>query len=104
MKKYDIYLPLKYNDGKEIEPQKLKQIRQQLIATFGALTASSLSAPFQGTWRYGGCEFVDDIIRIEIVAKEHVRSYLFFKSFKEELKETLRQLDILITVHDIDRI
>lgn len=48
MKRYEIYLPLKYNDGKEIEPEKIKQVREQLIAKFGALTVSSLSAPYQG--------------------------------------------------------
>ena len=46
MKKYEIYLPLKYNDGKEIEPEKIKQIREELIARFGALRVSSLSAPY----------------------------------------------------------
>lgn len=33
MKKYEIYLPLKYNDGTEIEAEKIKQIREELIAT-----------------------------------------------------------------------
>ena len=101
MKKYEIYLPLRYNDGTQIEPQKLKEIRQQLIAVFAALTVSSLSAPFQGTWRHRGVEFVDDIIRIEIITDEEIR---FFKNFKRRLKTTLRQLDILITVHDIHTI
>src|SRR5215216_2697121 len=101
MKKYEIYLPRRYNNGKKIEPQKLKEIRQQLVAVFGALTASSLSAPLQGTWRYGGVEFVDDIIRIEIITDEDLR---FFKSFKRQLKRELRQLDILITVQDIHTI
>ena len=54
MKKYEIYLPLKYNDGTEVEPEKLDQIRLRLVAVFGAVTVSSLSAPYQGTWRYGG--------------------------------------------------
>jgi hypothetical protein len=101
MKKYEIYLPLKYNDGKEIEPLKLKEIRQQLVAVFGALTASSLSAPFQGTWRYGGVEFIDDIIRIEIITEADLSSNHFFKKFKRQLKRKLRQFDILITVQDI---
>jgi hypothetical protein len=43
MKKYEIYLPLKYNDGTEIEAEKIKQIREELIAVFGALTVSSQS-------------------------------------------------------------
>lgn len=104
MKKYEIYLPLKYNDGTEIEAEKLKQISQRLVAVFGAVTVSSLSAPFQGTWRYGGVEFVDDIIRLEIITEQDFRSNLFFKSFKNELKRILRQFDILITVQNIETV
>jgi hypothetical protein len=47
MKKYEIYLPLKYNDGRGIEAEKIKQIREELITVFGALTVSSQSAPYQ---------------------------------------------------------
>jgi len=101
MKKYEIYLPLKHNDGSDIEPKKLEEIQQQLIAVFGALTVSSLSAPFRGTWRYGGVKFVDDIIRIEIITAEDLT---FFRNFKRQLKRALRQLDILITVQDIHTI
>jgi hypothetical protein len=98
MTKYDIYLPLKYNDGSDIERKKLEEIQQQLVAVFGAITVSSLSAPFKGTWRYGGVEFVDDIVRIEIITDEE---FYFFKNFKRQLKRELRQLDILITAQDI---
>ena len=102
MNKYEIYLPLRYNDGKKIEPQKLKEIRKQLIAVFGGLTASSSSVPLQGTWRYRGVEFVDDIMWIEILTKEDMND--FFKNFKRQLKRTLRQFDILITVQYLHRI
>ena len=98
MRIYEIYLPLKYNDGSDIEPEKLEEIQQQLLAVFGAMTVSSLSAPFQGTWRYGGVEFVDDIIRIEIITVEELN---FFKNRKRRLKRMLRQADILITMQDI---
>jgi hypothetical protein len=101
MKKYDIYLPLKYNDGSDIELEKHEEIQQQLIAVFSAITVSPLSAPFKGKWRYGGVEFIDDIIRLEIITDEEI---YFFKNFKRQLKRTLRQLDILITVQDIRRI
>jgi hypothetical protein len=37
MKKYEIYLPLKYNDGKTIEPEKIKQIREELKAKAAAI-------------------------------------------------------------------
>jgi hypothetical protein len=101
MKKYEIYLPLKYNDGTEIEAEKIKQIREELIAVFGALTVSSQSAPYQGSWKYGGVDFIDDIIKIEIIAAADRKSERFFKEFKERLKRLLKQIDILITAQTI---
>ena len=101
MKKYEVYLPLKYNDGKEIEAEKFKRIREELISRFGALTVSSISAPYQGTWKYGGVEFVDDIIKIEIIATDDRSTKKFLKNFKPQLIESLQQIDILITVQDI---
>ncbi|MDP2601427.1 MAG: hypothetical protein Q8S00_02385 [Deltaproteobacteria bacterium] len=101
MKKYEIYLPLKYNDGSEIEPEKFKEIREDLIATFGALTVSSQSAPYQGTWKYGGVDFIDDIIKIEIITGDDRKTARFMRRFKEHLKRVLQQIDILITEQDI---
>ena len=101
MRKYEIYLPLKYNDGKQIEPEKIKQIREELIGVFGAITVSSRSSPYQGTWKYGGVEYIDDIIKVEIVTSADKVTKKFLKDFKEHLKESLRQVDILITTHGI---
>lgn len=104
MKRYEIYLPLKYNDGKEIEAEKFKQIREELIAMFGALTVSSLFAPFQGRWKYGGVEFIDDIFKIEIITSDDRLAEKFFKNYKEHLKHFLEQIDILITEQEIKTI
>jgi hypothetical protein len=98
MTKFELYLPLKHNDGTAIEAEKLKEIQHQLIAVFGAMTLSSLSAPLQGKWRYGGVEYIDDILRIDIIAKEEWDSIQFLKNFKRRLKRKLRQLDVLITL------
>ena len=99
MKKYEIYLPLKYNDGREIEAEKIKQIREELIAVFGALTVSSQFA--QGSWKYGGVNFIDDIIKIEIIAGADRKTERFFRGYKEHLKRLLKQIDILITAQNI---
>jgi hypothetical protein len=101
MKKYEIYLPLKYNNGREIEAEKIKQIREELIAVFGALTVSSQFAPYQGSWKYGGVDFIDDIIKIEIIASADRKTEKFFRKFKEHLKQLLKQIDILITAQNI---
>ena len=101
MRKYDIYLPLKYNDGANIEAEIIRSIKEELVDAFGAITVSSLSSPYQGTWKYGGVEFIDDIIKIEVVATSDRATKKFFKEFKERLKESLQQIDILITTHGI---
>jgi hypothetical protein len=54
MRKYEIYLPLKYNDGKTIESEKIVKVWDELAEVFGGITVSRLSAPYQGRWKYGG--------------------------------------------------
>jgi len=46
MREYKIYLPLKYNDGQDIEEDKLKEIKTELVDAFGAITVSSVTAPY----------------------------------------------------------
>jgi hypothetical protein len=101
MREYKIYLPLKYNDGKPIESNKITAICDQLADKFGGVTVSSLSAPYKGKWKYGGVEFIDEIITIDIVTSDDRSAKKFFKDFKEQLKRDLRQIDILITTHGI---
>ncbi len=101
MREYKIYLPLKYNNGKDIEEEKLREIKADLVEAFGAITVSSLSSPYQGRWKYGGVEYIDEIIKIEVVATNDRAAKKFLTEFKERLKESLRQIDILITTHGI---
>ena len=82
MRKYEIYLPLRYNNGKPIEPTKISSICGELAETFGAITVSPLSAPSQGRWKYGGVEYIDDIIKIEVVATRDRETKKFFIDFK----------------------
>ena len=86
MREYKIYLPLKYNDGAQIEEEKFRNIKIELVKRFGAITVSSLSAPYQGTWKYGGVEFMDDIITVEIVASDD-RATKKFHKFQRATKE-----------------
>ena len=83
MREYKIYLPLKYNDGQDIEEDKLRKIKAELVEAFGAITVSSVTAPYQGTWKYGGVAYLDDIIKIEVVATNDRATKKFFKDFKE---------------------
>lgn len=92
MTKYDVYVPLKHNDGTEIEDVKINQIGDELVAMFGAVTVSALAAPYQGKWKYGGVEYVDDIIKMEVITEGDDRTEQVFTDFKEHVKELLQQI------------
>jgi hypothetical protein len=95
MRKYDIHLPLNYNDGEPIEQEKIRCVREELIAAFGAF-----AVPDRKTWKYDGVKYVE-ILKIEIVTTNDNVPKKFFKDFKERLKESFRQTDILITTHRV---
>jgi hypothetical protein len=38
VKEYDLFVPLYYNDGRQIEPQKFQDLQTQLLDQFGGLT------------------------------------------------------------------
>ena len=40
-RRYEILLPLRYNDGKTVEPEKFFDTHEELVAVFGAVTSSS---------------------------------------------------------------
>ena len=69
--RYEILLPLNYNDGTLIEPEKFQETRRELVEQFGALT---MDAPATDA---------------------------FFRDFKERLKERFRQIEIWMTAYPI---
>jgi hypothetical protein len=100
MRKYEIYLPIKYNDGTDIESEKFYEVRMTLSALFGGLTVSSSAAPFEGIWIHQGVEYKDLVIKLEIITSDDDKMEKFFKDYKETLKEIFQQKEILITIHE----
>ncbi|SRR6266536_3377889 len=95
MRKYEIHLPLSYNDGQPIEQEKIRSVRDELVKVFGSFTV-----PDRKTWKYDGAGCVE-IMKVEIVKADDKVPTKSLKDLKELLKESLQQADILITSHGI---
>jgi hypothetical protein len=95
MRNYDIHLPLSYEDGKPIEREKIKRACDDLVTAFG-----SFAVPRRKAWKYDGARSVE-IMRVEILTAEDKIPKKLLKHFKERLKDSFRQTDILITTHRI---
>jgi uncharacterized protein with ATP-grasp and redox domains len=98
MTKYEIHLPLNYSDGQPIESEKVTRVREELLAVFG-----SFVEPYQRAWKYDGAKYIE-ILKIEIVTTGNKVIKKRLKEFKERLKESLQQIDILITTKDIQTV
>jgi hypothetical protein len=95
MKKCEIHLPLNYSNGEPIEQEKIKCVHDELVAAFG-----TFAVPDRKTWKYDGARYVE-IMKFEIITTGDQVIKKRLKDFKEHLKESLPQIDILITTQDV---
>ena len=97
--RYEILLPLRYNDGRAVEPAKFDQTNLELMEKFSATTADLV--PALGTWRYRGTLYEDLLVRIIVDVPGSFEADRFFGDYKETLKERFEQVDIWISSHEI---
>lgn len=100
MKEYDLFIPLRYNDGTPIEHRKLRSLQDRLLDEFGGLTF--FPQPNEGYWRMGAVTFRDEIIIFRVIASRARTARRFLIRLKKELKRDLQQEEILIVERDVE--
>ena len=98
--RYEILLPLSYNDGRPVEQSKFDETNLELIDRFSATTVDTLLA--FGKWMYEGTVFGDQLKRIVVDIPGVEPAHDFFRENKETLKARFEQIDIWISAHEID--
>ena len=68
MRKFEILLPLYYNDGRRIEEEKFTRTDEEFVAEFGSTSTDSVVV--SGRWKYQGTRYDDRLIRIRIDAED----------------------------------
>jgi hypothetical protein len=93
-------LPLRYNEGGSVEPEKFLQTKQELVQRFGALTVDPY--PVKGSWAHEGTSYQDALLRYIVDVEEDTATVqVFFGEFKEILKARFRQVDVWIVAYPI---
>lgn len=96
--RFEILLPLTFNDGTAVEHEKITQTTDELSDHFGGTTQDLLRAT--GTWKYGGTRYRDELLRVR-VDSDDPDAVTYLRSYKQILKERFQQIDIWITAHEI---
>ena len=96
-----LLLPVKGNSGSSYGPEVLPAICRALAERFGGVTAYSRS-PAKGLWHDGGHVERDDVIEIEVMTESIDRAW--WAAFREQLERDLRQKEIVVRCHVIERL
>jgi hypothetical protein len=102
VKEYDLFVPLRYNDGTPIEPIKLRVLQARLLEYFNGVTF--FPQPSEGFWKAAGVTYRDEIVIFRVVTDKVRSARQFLKRLKEELKASLRQEEIFIIERDVQQL
>lgn len=102
-RRYDIYLPLQYNDGTEIENEKFVQVQKEILRQFGGLTSMKREFPLRGLWENETRVYEDEVIILTTIdsSDKPEESEQFIIEYKETLKVLFEQKEIFITGQDL---
>ncbi len=99
-RRYEILLPLRFNDGRAVPDEVLANTLLELEQRFGAVSCETQN--IRGLWTHQGQEFRDDLVRVFVDVPDLPEHRQFFVEFKERLKARFQQLDIWITTHPLE--
>ena len=85
LERYELLLPLKYNDATPVEPEKFRQTKIELVEKFGAITVEPQSV--HGIWTHSSKEYTDELIRFIIDIETTPETEKFFKEMKNPAAE-----------------
>jgi hypothetical protein len=103
-RRYEIYLPLTYNDGRRIEQSKYDQTIAELLVRFTGVTTmrTEVKTSLLGFWMEKGQRYEDQIATYVIYALDINAADAFMRPYKEKLKRRFRQLEILLVAQLVE--
>lgn len=97
---FEILLPLRFNDGRQIPDDLIGETLLELRQRFGAVSVET--QPTRGLWQHQGQEYHDDLTRVYVDVQDTPENLQFFRDFKELLKSRFQQLEIWMTTYRIE--
>ena len=100
MRRYEILLPLRFNDGVTVPDDLVGVVLIALRDRFAAVSFETQT--IRGKWQHEGRVYRDDLARIFVDVPETPDDRAWFIAFKERLKREFQQLDIWIVTYPIE--
>ena len=102
LRRYEILLPSRFNDGSPIPPELIADTLLELEEKFGAISCETQI--IHGVWRQEGVTYRDTLARVFVDVPDTPENRQFLVQFKERLKDRFQQQEIWLTTFPIELI
>lgn len=99
-RRFEVLLPLRFNDGREVPPEWIAEAVLEIVDYFGA--ASYETQKVEGHWRQGGILYRDDLVRVVVDVLDNTANRQWMKQFKDRWKARLEQLELWMVSYRIE--
>ena len=100
LRRFEILLPLQFNDGSEIPSDLLAEAVLEIVEKFGA--ASYETQKVEGHWRFEGVLYRDNLTKIVIDVSDTQENHQWMREYKQRWKSKLDQLELWLVSYIID--
>ncbi len=101
-RRYEILLPLKHNDGRDVPPELFEQTRGELVAQFEGVSLEP--NVIRGIWVHEGARYEDELLRFLIDVEDTSENEEFFVRYKSTLLQRFEQVEIYLASYEIRRL
>ena len=99
-RRFEVLLPLKFNDGRDVPGSWLTEAVREVVEHFGP--ASYETQKLEGQWRRGGVLYRDDLVRFFVDVPDTEASRAWMHEFKQCWKVKLEQHELWMVSYSID--
>jgi hypothetical protein len=99
-RRYEVLLPLQFNDGRDVPPEWLPEAVLEIVDHFGA--ASYETQKVEGHWRQSGVIYRDNLVKVVVDVPDSAANRQWMKKFKANWKERLEQLELWMVSYRIE--
>ena len=99
-RRFEVLLPLQFNDGRDVPPEWLAEAVLEMVDHFGA--ASYETQKLEGHWRHGGVIYRDNLVRLVVDVPDTSQNREWMKDFKVRWKTRLEQLELWMVSYLIE--
>lgn len=100
LRRFEILLPLQFNDGRDISPDLLAEAVLEVVDRFGA--ASYHNNLIEGRWTHKDTVYRDNSSKLVVDVQDTDENRQWMRDYKARWKEKFDQLDLWLVSYEID--